>query len=75
DPVEKDVIEGARCLLTSGSKTWDIVTDDFGDFWFKDLPIGVFNLVISAPGYEPKFFKDLKTSQCINLGDIALDKK
>lgn len=75
DPVEKDVVEGARCLLTSGSKTWDIVTDDFGDFWFKDLPIGVFNLVISAPGYEPKFFNNLKTSECINLGDIPMSKK
>ena len=74
DPVEKDVIEGARCLLSCGPKTWDIVTDDFGDFWFKDLPVGTFDLTISAPGYEPKTFKNLNTAKDINLGDIALGK-
>lgn len=74
DPIEKEVIIGARCILTSGGKVWEVKTDEYGDFWFKDLPVGLFDLVISAPGYEYKGFYRLKTSKDLNLGDIPLEK-
>ncbi len=44
DPIEKEVIVGARCLLTSGGKVVETQTDTYGDFWFKDLPIGTYKL-------------------------------
>jgi len=74
DPVEKEVIIGARCILTSGGKTWEAVTDSYGDFWFKDLPVGVFDLVITAHHFEQKAFYNLRTVKDINLGDIPLDR-
>ena len=46
DPVEKEVVIGARCLLNSGGKRWEVRTDEYGDFWFNDLPVGLFDLVI-----------------------------
>ena len=75
DPLEKEVVIGSKCRVNSGAKVWECVSDDYGDFWFKDLPIGVFDLVIAASGFEVKVFNNLKTSECLNLGDIPLEKK
>ncbi len=75
DPEEKEVIIGAKCILNCGGKLWNTTTDEYGDFWFNDLPVGVFDLVISAPGFEFKPFYGLRTSKDLNLGDIPLAKK
>jgi Fe-S-cluster-containing dehydrogenase component len=75
DPAEKEVIIGAKCRLNLGAKVWETTTDSYGDFWFQDLPVGLFDLIIVAPGFETKPFYKLKTSECINLGDIPLDGK
>jgi hypothetical protein len=75
DPVEKEVIIGARCLLSSGGKNWEAFTDGFGDFWFRDLPVGLYDLTIHSKGYKYKVFNNLKTSQALNLGDIALERE
>ncbi len=45
-----------------------------GDFWFRDLPVGVYDLVIKAEGFAPKTFSAVSTAECVNLGDIALSK-
>jgi Fe-S-cluster-containing dehydrogenase component len=74
DPAEKEVVIGAKCRLNSGGKLWETITDEYGDFWFKDLPVGLFDLVISAPGFEYKTFSGLKTAKDLNLGDIPLEK-
>ena len=75
DPEEKEVIIGARVRATNGGKTVEVVTDEYGDFWFKDLAKGLYDVVIQAKGYEYKVFDavDVK-SECVNLGDIALEK-
>ena len=75
DPIEKEVIIGGKCRLISGGKVWQTVTDEFGDFWFNDLPVGVFDLIIEAKGFEPKRFDKLRSKDCVNLGDIPLDTK
>ena len=75
DPVEKEVVIGARCLLNSGGKRWETRTDEYGDFWFSDLPVGLFDLSIQTPGYETKNFEKLRTRECVNLGDIPLVPK
>ena len=75
DPEEKEVVIGARVRATNGGKTVEVVTDEYGDFWFKDLAKGLYDIVIQAKGYEYKTFDkvDVK-SECVNLGDIALEK-
>jgi Fe-S-cluster-containing dehydrogenase component len=72
DPVKEEIVEGASCRLQSGGKTRRTATDEFGDFWFEDLPVGVFDLAVDAAGYETRVFAALKTDRSINLGDVAL---
>ncbi len=76
DPEAKEVIIGAKVRATNGGKTWEVITDDYGDFWFRDLAKGLYDVVVDAEGYKYKVFEavDVK-SQCVNLGDIALEKK
>ena len=74
DPVEKEVIIDAACTLTeTGSgETFNIKTDDYGDFWFEGLKEGEFNLQIKA-GSKVESFANLDTTEKdINLGDIPL---
>ncbi|MDR0838469.1 MAG: carboxypeptidase regulatory-like domain-containing protein [Oscillospiraceae bacterium] len=75
DPVEKDVIEGAKVRATNGGKTYHIATDEFGDFWFTDLAEGKYDVVIEAKGFATKNFDAVDATQDVNLGDIPLDKK
>lgn len=74
DPIEEEVIVGARCHLSDGAKVWDVYTDDFGDFWFKDLPVGKFDLRVEAKGFAPKVWIGLDTAECVSLGDVPLEK-
>lgn len=75
DPVEKEVIIGAKCRATVGGKTYHTVTDNYGDFWFKDLSVGKYKVVIEADGFEVKRFDDVSTVEDVNLGDIPMDAK
>lgn len=74
DPIAKEVVTGAKCRLNCYGKLWKTTTDRYGDFWFNDLPVGVFDLVIEAKGYEFKVFKGLRSKDCVNLGDIPLER-
>ena len=74
DPVDREVLIGAKCLAVSGGKIVETTTDEFGDFWFKDLPVGTFDVSIIAKGFEHKLFAGVRTDECVNLGDIALDR-
>ncbi len=72
DPAEKEVIIGAKCTLSDGRET---LTDDFGDFWFHNLPEGEYGLTIEAEGFAPQTFTALSTVGVdVNLGDIPLEK-
>jgi len=75
DPVEKEVIIGARIRAITGGKLYIASTDEYGDFWFKDLAVGVFDVYVEAKGYKTKAFKGLRTTECVNLGDIPLEKE
>lgn len=74
DPVEKEVIIGGKCELTDGETTWTAETDSYGDFWFKDLKVGVYKLTISYPGFQSLVFDGLITEKDINLGDLPMEK-
>jgi len=75
DPEDAEVIIGARAIATNGGKMWEAITDDFGDFWFRDLAVGIYDIVIEAKGFEYKVFSGVRSKGSVNLGDIALGKK
>ena len=78
DPVEDEVIEGAVVKavdLTTG-KTYSTITDEFGDFWLKNLEWNkVYQITIEHPAYLTKVLGAVATTKDINLGPIPLYKK
>lgn len=76
DPVEKEVVIGAACVLSGEGRTLTVKTDSYGDFWFRDLPRGgEYALEISAKGFKTKRFTKISTETSVNLDDIPLDKE
>jgi hypothetical protein len=74
DPVEKEIVEGAKVRATNGGKTYFQTTDEFGDFWFTDLAAGKYDVVIEAKGFEYKTFAAVDATADVNLGDIPLER-
>jgi Fe-S-cluster-containing dehydrogenase component len=74
DPDAEEVLIGVRCRAISGGKLLETFTDAYGDFWFNDLAIGKWDVFIEAIGFKQKAYYELRTTECINLGDIALEK-
>jgi Fe-S-cluster-containing dehydrogenase component len=74
DPETEEVVIGARVRGVSGGKLIETRSDEYGDFWLKDLAIGKWNVFIEAKGYEQKVYNDIDTTECHGLGDIALAK-
>ena len=73
DPVKEEVYIGADCVLTgSGDKKFKAKTNDFGDFWFKDLPDGKYKLEIKAGSKTKVIDKIDISSNSAGLGDIAM---
>ena len=74
DPIEKEVIIGARCRATNGGKTVEVRSDEYGDFWFNDLAVGKYDIVLEAKGFEFKTFDNVDATASVNLGDIPMDR-
>jgi Fe-S-cluster-containing dehydrogenase component len=74
DPIEKEVIIGAKVRAVSGGKHLEVYTDEFGDFWFNDLAVGIYDVFIEADGYAQKCFPGVDTEQSVNLEEIPLDR-
>jgi ferredoxin len=75
DPVEKEVVIGAKCTLTdtASGEIFEAETDHFGDFWFRDMKDDrVFTLGIEKDG-KTKAIENINTEKDVNLGDIPLD--
>lgn len=75
DEEEKEVVIGAKVFAVFGGKRYETVTDEYGDFWIKDLPVGKYDLTINASGMESVYVKEIDTKECVNLGDIPMHKK
>ena len=76
DPVEKEVIIGAKCVLRGADGERATETDSYGDFWFRDLPAGgKYALTISVPGFRSRCFEDICTDGSVNLDDIPLERE
>jgi len=74
NPIEKEVVIGAGCILknTKSGKEYTVSTDGFGDFWFKNLEAGNFNLEIKKDSKTRKI-DSISTLNSVNLGNIQLE--
>lgn len=76
DPEADECLIGATVTLTCAQTraTQQVVTDAFGDFWFKTLPAGTYDVKIEMPGYKPYSQNAIKFEDSLNLREIALQK-
>jgi tetrathionate reductase subunit B len=74
DPVEREVVIGGRCLLTSAGRVVETFTDAYGDFWFNDLAVGTYDVSVEADGFEGMYFSGVDTAKDVNLGEIPLTR-
>lgn len=74
DPQLDEDLEDVQVTLTAkvSGRILSTKTDDFGDFWFNNLPDGNYALKVEKEGYIPFEIKDIQVSKSINLGDIPL---
>lgn len=72
DPVAEEIIEGASVTAVSDAGTFNVVTDNFGDFWLRQLPKADWTVTIAANGKE-KVLSVSTVDEDKGLGDIALD--
>lgn len=74
DPIEKEVIIGATCLLvdTNSGDRFTTVTDNFGDFWFRGLGDDrSFSLTLEKSG-KVHIIDNICTNKDLCLGDIPM---
>jgi Fe-S-cluster-containing dehydrogenase component len=73
DECTKGAVVTATNTETGEKKTTQ--TDNYGDFWLKDLPDGFYTLLIEKPGYLAQKLGPIDaTANDQNLGDIVLWK-
>jgi len=70
-PSDKEVAIGATCTLTGEGGPYTTTTDEFGDFWFEQIPAAEYTLSISKDG---KSWSDTVSTveKDIGLGDSPL---
>lgn len=71
DPVAKDVVIGAKVKAEGECGSFEAETDDWGDFWLRDLPDGDWTIAIEADG-KKKVLETSTREKDVGLGDIAL---
>ena len=75
DPAAREVIEGARVTavdVVSGKK-YEAVSDEFGDFWLRDLEWNHKYLVkVEKEGYAPRTLGVISTEKDVALGSVEL---
>jgi len=77
-PVEDICLEEVEVIAVNRKNgcTVTAVTNNFGDFWLKNLEEGIYDITLSKDGYYSKTFSNLSTSKSdLNLGEIKLYKK
>ena len=72
DPIEKEIIEGATVKLTGSEGEFSAVTDNYGDFWLKNLPEADFVLTVAYEGKTKTIDVSTKEKD-VGLGDIAFE--
>jgi Fe-S-cluster-containing dehydrogenase component len=77
DPEADECLQGATVTaanLTTGERL-TVTTDNYGDFWLRNLPDGTYTLLVEKPGYLAKKLGPIDaTSLDQNVGDVELWK-
>jgi len=71
DPDTKEVVIGATVTAQGDAGTFAATTDDWGDFWLRDLPDADWTLTIESGGKKKTLDVSTKKED-IGLGDLAL---
>lgn len=72
---DNEVIMGAKVTLTlPDGSVRETETDDFGDFWFRNLEPGTYAVSLEAPGYAPASREAIELDKSLNIGDFDLAK-
>lgn len=71
DPYDNEIIEGAEVHLTGEGVDRVEKTDEFGDFWFKGLDEGDYQIEITMPDYIGQK-SEFELTESMNLGDFPL---
>lgn len=76
DPAPNEIIGNAKITLKDGNGKWiaETITDGFGDFWFRKLEPGDYQIVVRADGFEP-VVKDVHLDKSLNIGDFPMQPK
>ncbi|MDR2108181.1 MAG: carboxypeptidase regulatory-like domain-containing protein [Coriobacteriales bacterium] len=75
DPQANEIIENAEVTLTlPDGSTRSTTTDDFGDFYFRRLDAGRYDLHIEAEGFATIEHKAIELHDSLNLGDFPLER-
>ena len=73
-----EVVIGATVTLenTQTGEMQTTRTDEFGDFWFKQIPAAEYAIDVEAEGYLPRHVKDFISTvdKDLNVGTIAMYK-
>lgn len=75
DPADNEIVEGAAVTLkTADGPTLETSTDDFGDFYFRRIDPGIYDLKIEAGGFKPVERLGIELTESLNLGDFPLER-
>lgn len=78
DLEEEEVIIGAKVTLVDMATGEErvAVSDDFGDFWFRQIPASEYRITVEAAGYRTRVVSDFVSTveKDLNVGTIALYK-
>lgn len=74
DPVADEVIIGAKVILqnTDSGNVIATETDDFGDFWFKQIDTANYTLYFEAGGYLTRTAEACTIEEDKNIGQIDM---
>jgi Fe-S-cluster-containing dehydrogenase component len=78
DPDIDECLEGAKvtAIDEDTGKTYEAVTDEFGDFWLMNLEWNhKYTVKVEKEGYNTWILEGVKTDKDVNLGDIPLLRK
>ena len=75
DPEANEIIENATITLTMpDGSVRTTQTDDFGDFWFRRIDAGSYDLKVEAEGFVTQERKGIELTKSLNLGDFPLTR-
>lgn len=70
-----ECLEDATVTLTDANGNATVVrTDDWGDFWFRHLEPGTYQVEIALDGYEGKVIDNIILDKSLNIGDFDLPR-